>query len=574
MLIDSFHGFWNRMAMQLTFRTNSPSTGITGKLFTSLFGLVFGSMGLFFMVMMISGIRQSMQLKSWLPTDCVIETAEVRDNGEDYRFTVQYCYEYEGKSYIGSRYKTGDDYRFDDVATKQTLLSTYAPGTHVRCYVNPKEPSRATLERNTSMLPGLGTVLFASIFVMIGYGMIIFTWWPRRQPVAKDERAVTDSTGGRRIGFIFCSIFILIGLIVPYFSFIKPLWRQVDARRWTPLEAVVLKSMVKSHPGDDSTTYSVYIAYRYTLDGRAYEGDRYRFTGGSSSGYQAKAAVVQQHPAGSPLTVYVDPADPTESVVLRNAGASLYLGLIPIVFAVFGFFFLFLLSRGAAPGAVPRSAIGRKAGRSNRTLNLRAPAARRAGTRIGQFIGMIFMALFWNGIVSVFLVETVKEWQSGRHPIFNTLFLTPFVLIGMGLIGGVFYTFLKLFNPVAELDPITDSLSPGTSSLVHFRIRGSVRKISYLTITLTGREEARYSRGTSTYTDRHVFVEQRLLNTPDPRRIESGDITVTIPNGTMHSFSAANNKIIWSLNFKGVIAHWPDVADEFILNVIPKEERI
>lgn len=558
--------------MHIRIRLNGQTQGVAGKILTSVFGLAFGSIGMFIMVMVIGGIRQNVQMKSWITTDCVIEAADVRENGDDYRFTVQYRYDYQGRSYSGNRYKSGDEYRFERIATKQQLLADYAPGTHARCFVNPEMPSQAVLVRDTSVLSGLGAVLFTSIFVIIGYGMIVAVWWPRRQPVMQ-ARAVTGSPGGRRFALLFCSAFILIGLIVPYFSFVKPLLRQQAARRWTPVEAVVLTSTVKSHRGDDSTTYSVYIAYRYEVDGRAYEGDRYRFISSSSSGREAKAAVVRQHPAGSRITVYIDPADPTESVVLRDAGAGLYLGLIPIVFALFGFLFLMLVLRATGPGKTGHASMASTV-RTGRTPSSRRPAARRAGTRAGKFAGMVFMALFWNGIVSVFLVGTIREWTSGRRPILQSLFLTPFVLIGLGLIGGVFYSLLKIFSPVADLEPVTGTLSPGKSALLRFRIRGNVRRIRRLTITLTAREEARYSRGTSTYTDRHVFHEQTLLDTGDTRQMESGEIMSVIPDGTMHSFDAPNNKIIWSLKFNGAIPRWPDMDDEFVLNVIPVEERI
>jgi hypothetical protein len=570
-IVDSRQRFWNPAAMQIRLRTGRQATGIAGKIFASLFGLVFGSMGMAFMVLVLGGVRNTLQQRSWIPESCVIEASDVRDDGEDYSFTVQYRYNNEGRTFTGTRYRSGDEYRFDSVAEKQQLLSTYAPGTNARCHVNPKDPAQALLERNTSILPGLGAALFVSIFVIIGYGMVIAAWWPRH-PQAATIGAATGATAGRRAGFLFCSLFILIGLIVPYFSFVKPLLRQQAARRWIPVEAVVQKSTVKSHSSDDGTTYSVYIAYRYDLDGRTHEGDRYQFTGGSSSGRESKAAVVRQHPVGSRITVYVDPADPAESVILRDAGATLYLGLIPVVFAVFGFVFLLLLQRGTISGTTGISA-GATSARTGRTPGSRPPAARRSGTRVGQFAVMTFMALFWNGIVSVFLMETIKEWQSGRHPVFQTIFLTPFVLIGLGLVGGIVHSLLKIFAPVAELEPPTRPLSPGSSSLLRFRLRGNVRRISRLTITLTGREEASYRRGTSTYTDRHVFHRQVLLDTPDPRQMESGELPATIPDGTMHSFEATSNKIIWSLQFNGTIAHWPDVNDEFILNITPNEER-
>ena len=59
---------------------------------------------------------------------------------------------------------------------------------------------------------------------------------------------------------------------------------------------------MRSHEGDDSTTYSVDIVYRYEVGGRTYRGNRYDFLGGSSSGYEAKQRVVDAHPVGATVT--------------------------------------------------------------------------------------------------------------------------------------------------------------------------------------------------------------------------------------------------------------------------------
>jgi hypothetical protein len=46
-----------------------------------------------------------------------------------------------------------------------------------------------------------------------------------------------------------------------------------------------------------------------------------------------------------------------------------------------------------------------------------------------------------------------------------------------------------------------------------------------------------------------------------------GKTIVEIPAGTMHSFEAANNKIVWALKVEGKIDRWPDIDEEYRLNV-------
>ena len=52
--------------------------------------------------------------------------------------------------------------------------------------------------------------------------------------------------------------------------------------------------------------------------------------------------------------------------------------------------------------------------------------------------------------------------------------------------------------------------------------------------------------------------------------IQGGQMKVQIPADTMHSFEAPSNKIIWSVHVKGEIPKWPDVDDEYALQVVPR----
>ena len=127
----------------------------------------------------------------------------------------------------------------------------------------------------------------------------------------------------------FFLLFVAVGLGLGYFLLYRPLARLVVARSWTALACVVESSTVRSHEGDDSTTYSVDIVYRYEVGGRTYRGNRYDFLGGSSSGYEAKQRVVDAHPVGATVTCFVDPRDPASSVLQRGWSAKYLLGFSP-----------------------------------------------------------------------------------------------------------------------------------------------------------------------------------------------------------------------------------------------------
>ena len=54
---------------------------------------------------------------------------------------------------------------------------------------------------------------------------------------------------------------------------------------------------------------------------------------------------------------------------------------------------------------------------------------------VGAFLGSLGICLFWNGIVSVFVVKIIMDWRGGNGNWFETLFLTPFVLIGLVILA-------------------------------------------------------------------------------------------------------------------------------------------
>ena len=46
--------------------------------------------------------------------------------------------------------------------------------------------------------------------------------------------------------------------------------------------------------------------------------------------------------------------------------------------------------------------------------------------------------------------------------------------------------------------------------------------------------------------------------------------TIAFPAEAMHSFSGGNNRIVWTLHVKGDIPFWPDVSEEFEIEVQPR----
>ena len=113
-------------------------------------------------------------------------------------------------------------------------------------------------------------------------------------------------------------------------------------------------------------------------------------------------------------------------------------------------------------------------------------------------------------------------------------------------------------------------LVPGQSAFVQWKLGSGGRGVSRVLITLEGREEARYRRGTSTYTDRETFFTQPVVDCAQSYEISAGGSgTFTLPAGAVPSFRAAHNKIVWTLKAQCELPRWPDTQEDYEVVVQP-----
>ncbi len=131
----------------------------------------------------------------------------------------------------------------------------------------------------------------------------------------------------------FFGLFGLVGASLFWALGVRPLVKVQQARSWAECPAKIVSSDVGVHPSSKGApTYSIDIAYDYFFQGRTYRGTHYDFEIGSSSGRDAKQAVVDRFPAGALTTCFVDPKDPLEAVIDRNIGSWILWGLFPLPF--------------------------------------------------------------------------------------------------------------------------------------------------------------------------------------------------------------------------------------------------
>ena len=408
-------------------------------------------------------------------------------------------------------------------------------------------------------------LLLPLAFVLVGGGGILLVW-RRPRPEAGAISTASAADGRRLAPLVAGALLVAVGLPLAYFFSVRPVGRVLSARSWTRVPCTVVWSRVSVSSDGDGTTYGVDILYRYQVGGLTLHSDRHDFVGGSSSGRAGKEAVVGRYPAGSRASCWVDPEDPVEAVLDRRFPPLLLLGLIPLLLVAIGGALLAHAARRRGPvvDLAARAATPPRAPHPGRPSELRPTVG-----PAGKLAGALVACLFWNGIVGVILWQVVSGWRAGQQPWGLSLFLLPFVAVGLGLVAAVGYFALALTNPRPRLALLSGETRIGSSCTLEWRLEGAARRISRLRIALEGREEATYRRGTDTQTDRQVFHRVELLDSPFAPEVERGQLTAAIPDDTMHSFAAPHNRVVWAVTVRGEIPRWPDVSEELPLEVLP-----
>jgi hypothetical protein len=410
-------------------------------------------------------------------------------------------------------------------------------------------------------------------FFIIPIGMIIWIWRFKGAKAAAaipPDKSLTESCQKLApVGFfvwVFGTIFMLIGLLVTSF-WAGPLWIELAAlASYRPVSAVVLSSEVKTHTGSDSTTYSIQIRYRYTVDGQSYESNRYDLLGGSSSGYKNKAKIVRQHPVGAEVICYVSPEFPDKAVLVRDWQPIYLITGLPVLFFLIGLGIIvfrkkFMTNTEAFLPNQPPS------------VNFQPTILKPKQTAAGQFLLILFISLFWNGITAIFVWLAFNGEDSDGVDLFLLLFMIPFMLVGIFLILGVIYSGAAIFNPTFQLRT-TGPVALGMPFNLDWQCLGSTHRISHLTLTLQGEEVEVFISGSGKNRSRReirsTFFRQSLVDTNQSFEFRQGNLQGELPSeNIVPSINGSWCKIEWKLSLRARIKRWPDVTAEYPVIVQP-----
>lgn len=359
-------------------------------------------------------------------------------------------------------------------------------------------------------------------------------------------------------------VFIILGGIAFKALSLQPLLDYMHAKKWVAISCQVDKSELRtsvSHKAGQNRLYEINIEYHYIYNNKTYHGNRYNFLSFYSSGYSGKEEVIKNYPVGKIFTCYIDPKNPSNSVINRSADWYLLFAFVPLLFITIGF--AGLLSICIKPEKNIRSSSQNEAGTLQETISQNK-----------NFVVILFITLFWNGCV---ILMYYNWWLDLYHihgsiPIFNTLLFGFFVIAGLLLIYGTFYSFLCLFNPNIKIKLNTDKILVGGQYTLNYQLQGRIERLNDISFTLQGKEESSQLCGRNRQTKEFVFYKQKFYQ--HTQRILAQDETAfEIPEDIMPSFYTLADKITWSIIVEGKIPFWPNMRHEFNINISPKTEE-
>lgn len=212
--------------------------------------------------------------------------------------------------------------------------------------------------------------------------------------------------------------------VASLFGHVNGWWQ---ARSWQPVAAIVTEATLEESHGD-TTTYRATARYRYSFGGTEYEGSRVGFSRGTDNvgdwqqNHHAQLDTAKR--TGQSISVWVDPANPANSVVDRDLRWPMLAFSIPfaILFPMVSIGALWFLVRILRTPAV-ELASGPKLSSNATEIKSDARAA---------VLGIWFFATFW-GLIAFPIAFLFIPQHFGRS--WWWLLIAIFPLVGIGLIG-------------------------------------------------------------------------------------------------------------------------------------------
>jgi hypothetical protein len=533
------------------------SATVGQKLFISLIMLGFIAGGGFLTYEATKDFASVIASRSWQPTSCTILRSRIPEKSP-YQFAVSYSYNFNGTPFTGQLLYEGYA-GSEDFYDAQKIRERYPKGSTSTCLVNPADPHQSALQQR-SLWRGL-VILFPLLFVAVGVGVLYLIW--RKAPPPRSNVPLRHP---KFVLGLFFGVFFIAGAAVLGF-FIPSLLRGLAAKNWPQAPAVVVQTGVASHTthskNGSHTSYNVTVLFHYTYQGQRHASSRYQLVKSSSSSYADQQNIADALLRQKNTVCYVNPADPDDAVLERSFGAAVAAsGLMSILFmGIGGFGVLWVLrqSRNEHRAKILAHLSPVQSGPAELKPALSANL---------KFAAILAPALFWNGIVSVFLCAIIPELQRGRIDlVFPLIFVSVFALIGLALLVAALRKSAMLFYPCGRLGIDHHPLRLGQPAQLHWEIAGRHDRITHLKLRVTGFRSTQVPIGLPAFRRLIPFWSKDLLDTTRPAEIRTGHCPLLIPPDALPT-PVETGTIWWAILLDADISKPADLQEEFPIQVV------
>lgn len=375
---------------------------------------------------------------------------------------------------------------------------------------------------------------------------------------------------------LFAAPFLGVGLWAGY-SLATSLVEWNQMKSWVPATAMVSKGGVESESGSDATTYRAYAEYTYTYLDHTYRGSRVAINNGHDNvgDFQRDLGhrLAQAANSASGLEIYINPADPAESIVNRGLRWGI-VGLKSLIVLLFGGFglllFIGIFRASDQHKALPAETnnehpwLVNKAWRTPKIDSLSKPSMYTAW----------FITVIWNAVSAPLPYMVYNEVLTKRN--WPALLGILFPLVGLGLLIWAVKRTLewkKFGHAPVELDPFPGSIGGHVGGIIDLKypFKDSVQYI----VTLTNIHHYEHRNGDERshkevvlWQDAAVaYAEKTLQGTRLVFRFD-------VPENLQPSDAKKDggNHYLWRLNLKGDLPG-VDVDHDYEIPVYPTHQH-
>jgi hypothetical protein len=288
--------------------------------------LPFFLLGSFFVVMVLRGAIASAATYTWQSVSCRIIESQVLESSENSPWF----------GYLRYQSPTGESVRSSRLfgTYREALLFTrrWPAGSSATCWLDPRDPAGALLDRGGSRLTLLLFLPIPLFFVFIGavgFYSCVFRWRPKLRAARPANPVAIHRFGAASM--------IAIGLALFLAFLFGPVRHVIAARSWRAHECLILRSEVRRYAAaKGGNGYAPKIFYSYAVNDREHRSDVWSFFEYTANGWGAAQRLASGYRPRSTVTCYVNPADPDDATLNRNPSLGWLWGFLPLCLAVAG----------------------------------------------------------------------------------------------------------------------------------------------------------------------------------------------------------------------------------------------